>query len=195
MWLYILLSLTSLFQLRLAEFTMKKVQLSVYNKILGLCFFLIFKVKQSAILIFKVIFLCQKSAESLQIFFIEEFKKGRPTFIYEIFHNFDFQCTFFSKMTVPLKWCPIFDLKIEKNQRPRKYLYTPSWSWLSWGQPYSSLSPAKLSWKSEVTLILLNSHKIWWRTQQNRRSPSTEKSLVRSFKTRTTQFQSKHQQN
>ena len=41
-------------------------------------------------------------------------------------------------------------LKIKKNQRPRNFLYTPSWSW---GQPYSSLNSAKLSWKSEVTLM------------------------------------------
>ena len=43
-------------------------------------------------------------------------------------------------------------LKIKKNQRPRILVYTPSWSL---NQPYSSLNSAKLSWKSEVTLVHL----------------------------------------
>ena len=50
-----------------------QLQLGVYDKILDLWFFFILKVKQSAILIFEVIFLCQKSAESLIFFFIENF--------------------------------------------------------------------------------------------------------------------------
>ena len=50
-----------------------QLQLGVYDKILGLWFFLIFKVKQSMILIFEVIFLCQKSAESLIFFSLKTF--------------------------------------------------------------------------------------------------------------------------
>ena len=43
-------------------------------------------------------------------------------------------------------------LKIKKNQRPRILLYTPNWHW---GQPYSSMNSAKLSWKSEDTLYYI----------------------------------------
>ena len=60
-------------------------QLGVYKKILGFCFFLVLKVKGRAILIFKVIFLCQKLTESFWFFFIEEYIKGSPTFIIYIF--------------------------------------------------------------------------------------------------------------
>ena len=35
---------------------------------------------------------------------------------------------------------------------PRILLYTLSWNW---GQPYSSLNSAKMSWKSEVTLKIV----------------------------------------
>ena len=48
------------------------------------------------------------------------------------------------------KLCSIcLTFKIEKNQRPIIIFYKPSWSW---GQHYSSLNSAKLSWKSEVML-------------------------------------------
>ena len=52
-------------------------------------------------------------------------------------------------------------LKIKKIERPIILLYTPSWSW---GQPYSFLNSAKLSWKSEVTLLtrVLTAHIISW---------------------------------
>ena len=61
-------SVTPLEQLSLAEFrdekTWPQLQLGVYKKILGLWFFLVLKVKSRAILIFKVLFLFQKSTES-----------------------------------------------------------------------------------------------------------------------------------
>ena len=54
--------------------------------VLDILFDLVLNVKYSKILIFKVIFLCQKSAESLRFFFfIEEYKNGRLTFIIDIF--------------------------------------------------------------------------------------------------------------
>jgi len=54
-------------QLSLAEFWDEEagpqLQIGEYEKILGLWFFLVLKVKSSEILIFKVIFLFQKSTE------------------------------------------------------------------------------------------------------------------------------------
>ena len=50
------------------------------------------------------------------------------------------------KMTLKIRIELCLTLKIK---RPRILVFTPSWSW---GQPYSSLNSAKLSWKSEVTL-------------------------------------------
>ena len=41
-------------------------------------------------------FLSKKSAESLQFFFIEEYKIGGLIFIFDLFDNFDL-CTLFSK--------------------------------------------------------------------------------------------------
>ena len=65
--------MTSLEQLSLAEFsgeqTRPKVYENVHKKVLGIWFDLVLSVKYSKILIFKVIFLCQKSAESLGFLF------------------------------------------------------------------------------------------------------------------------------
>ena len=67
------------------------------------------------------------------------------------FDNFDFKCTLFSK-SVP----NFLPSKPKKDQRPRMFLYTPSWSW---GQVYSSLNSTKLSCSSGVTL---RCHKNRW---------------------------------
>jgi hypothetical protein len=56
------------------------------NKILDHRFLLIFMVKQSAILIFKVICQCQKIIQNFtKKIFIEEFKKERPSFSNDLF--------------------------------------------------------------------------------------------------------------
>ena len=64
---------TSLKQLSIAEFSGEYTRPKVYEngqkKVLGIWFDLVLKVKYSKILIFKAILLCQKSAESLPIFF------------------------------------------------------------------------------------------------------------------------------
>ena len=64
---------TSLEQLSVAEFSGELTRLKVYEnghkKVLGTWLGLVLKVKFSKILIFKANFLCQKSAESLRIFF------------------------------------------------------------------------------------------------------------------------------
>ena len=52
---------------------------------LDIWFDLVLKVKYSTILIFKVIFLCQKSAEFVLLFFIEEFQIRIITFISDTF--------------------------------------------------------------------------------------------------------------
>ena len=57
--------MTSDKRLSLAKFSDEKALSCEYNKILGVWFFLVLKVKYSTILIFKVIFLSQKSAEAL----------------------------------------------------------------------------------------------------------------------------------
>ena len=66
---YVWLRVTSLEQLSKAKFSDElarpKVCKNVHKKILGILFDLVLKVKYSTILIFKAIFLCQKSAESL----------------------------------------------------------------------------------------------------------------------------------
>ena len=55
-------------------------------------------VKYSEILIFKAIFLFQKSAESLQKkFSLENTKMRDKLLLIPYFDNFDFQCTLFSK--------------------------------------------------------------------------------------------------
>ena len=65
-----MLRVTSLEQLSLAEFSGEETRTKVYEnglkKVLGNWFDLVLKVKYSEILVFKVIFLCQKLAESLQ---------------------------------------------------------------------------------------------------------------------------------
>ena len=52
-------------------------------------------------------------------------------------------------MTLQIKIVLLSTFKNKKHQRPRKILYTPSWSW---GQAYSSLNSAKLIQSSEATL-------------------------------------------
>ena len=54
------------------------------------------------------------------------------------------------KMILKVRIALLMTFKTKKNKRSRIFLYTPIWSW---GQPYSSLNSAKLSWMSEVTLI------------------------------------------
>ena len=72
---------------------------SVYDKILGIWFFLILKVKQSVILNFQVIDLVrQKSAESLHFFSLKNSKKVDQILSVTYFHKFDFKCTLFSKI-------------------------------------------------------------------------------------------------
>ena len=65
--------MTSIEKLSLAEFRGEEVRPKGYENgtknVLGIWLDLVLKVKYSTILIFKVIFLCQKSAESLRIFF------------------------------------------------------------------------------------------------------------------------------
>ena len=55
---------------------------SYFVRALGIWFDLVLKVKYSTIRIFKVFFLCQKSAESLWVFFIEEYKNGSLTLFF-----------------------------------------------------------------------------------------------------------------
>ena len=57
---------------------------------------LVLKVKHSEILIFKAIFLCRKSAESLQTkISLKNTKMGDKLLLIPYFDNFDFQCTYF----------------------------------------------------------------------------------------------------
>ena len=64
------------------------------------------KVKNSTILTFKVIFLCQKLAESFWIFLsLKNIKKGDQLLLLKYFDNFDFLCTLLVKMG------QIFDLQ------------------------------------------------------------------------------------
>ena len=80
---------TWLEQLSVAEFSGEKTRLKVYEyghkKVLGIWLDLVLKVKYSKILIFKVIFLCQKSAEFLQFFFHQRTQNEELTFIINIF--------------------------------------------------------------------------------------------------------------
>ena len=48
------------------------------------------KVENCTILIFKVIFLCQKLAESFWFFFMEKYRKGGQLLLLTDFDNFDF---------------------------------------------------------------------------------------------------------
>ena len=94
---------TSHEQLTVAEFSGEQTRPNVnengLKKVLSIWFDLVLKVKYSTILIFKVIFLCQKSAESSRFFFsLNNSKKGDQLFLMTYFHSFDFQCTLFSKM-------------------------------------------------------------------------------------------------
>ena len=69
-----------------------------HKKVLGIWLDLVLKVKYSKILIFKAIFLCQKSAESLQKkISLKNTKMGDKLSLIPYFDNFDFQCTLFPK--------------------------------------------------------------------------------------------------
>ena len=73
--------MTSLEHLMVAEFSGEETRLMVYEndrkRVLGIWLDLVLKVKYSKILIFKAIFLCQKSAKSLQKKFHCRVQKGR----------------------------------------------------------------------------------------------------------------------
>ena len=94
--------MTSLEQLSVVEFSGEQTRLKVYvnghKKVLGIWLDLVLKVKYSKILIFKTIFLCQISAESLQKkISLKNTKMGDKLLLIPYFDNFDFQCTLFSK--------------------------------------------------------------------------------------------------
>ena len=94
--------MTSLEQLSLSElsgeYTRPKVYENGHKKVLGIWLDLVWKVKYSKFLIFKAIFLCQKSAESLQNNFrLNNTKMGYKLLIIPYFDNFDFQRTLLSK--------------------------------------------------------------------------------------------------
>ena len=87
---YLLGRVTSLEQMSVAEFSGVQTWLKVYEnghkKVLGIWLDLVLKVKYRKILIFKAIFQCQKSAETLRKKkFLEEYKNGGLTFITNIF--------------------------------------------------------------------------------------------------------------
>ena len=86
---YITIRVTSLEQLSLAEFSGESTRPKVYEnghkKVLGIWLDLVLKVKYSEILIFKVIFLCRKSAESLQNKISLKNTKSEINFYYTIF--------------------------------------------------------------------------------------------------------------
>ena len=68
------------------------------NNVQGTWIDLVLNVKYSEILIFKAIFLYQKSAESLQKKnSLKNTKMGDKLLLIPYFDNFDFQCTLFSK--------------------------------------------------------------------------------------------------
>ena len=85
---------TSLEQLSLAEFSGVKALLQVYENSnkngLGIWINLVSTVNYSTILIFKVIFLCQKLAESLWFFLLKSIKKGDQLLLLKYFSNLDF---------------------------------------------------------------------------------------------------------
>ena len=88
--------MTSLEQLSVAEFSDEKTRLKVYEyghkKVLGIWLDLVLKVKYSEILIFKAIFLCRKSAESLQKkISLKNTKMGDKLLLIPYFDNSDFQ--------------------------------------------------------------------------------------------------------
>ena len=87
--MYICSRVTSLEQLSLAEFSGELVRPKVYKNnhksVLGIWMDLEWKVEYSTILVFKVIFLCQKSARFFISFFIEEYKNRRTTFMTNTF--------------------------------------------------------------------------------------------------------------
>ena len=89
---------TSLEELSLAEFSGELVRQRFYENdykdVLRIWFDLVWKVKYNTILIFKVIFLCQKSARSLWILYsLENTKMGEQFLLLTYFDNFD--CTYF----------------------------------------------------------------------------------------------------
>ena len=87
----------------------------MYKKILGLWFFLVLKVKSRAILIFKVIFLCQKSTESFWNFSLKNIKKGVQLLLLTYFHTLILNVLYFLKVS------PIFHLQ---NQKDLEFFYT-----------------------------------------------------------------------
>ena len=116
----------------------------VCKKILGLWFLLVLKVKSSAVLIFKVIFLCQKLTESFWFFFsLKNIKKWAQLSLWHIVMFLILNVLYYFK-----KW-PIFDLKNRKEPKAYNFLYTPFHQVAA----YSSLNSAKLSLLSKVTLI------------------------------------------
>ena len=87
--------MTSLEQLSLAEFSGEYARSKVYENdhknVLGIWLDLVSNVKYSTILIFKVIFLCQKLAESFWIFFsLKNIKMGEQLLLMTYFDKFDF---------------------------------------------------------------------------------------------------------
>ena len=93
--------------------------------------------------VFKAIFLSQKSTESLQKKFIEEYKMGDKLLLIPYFDNFDFQCTLFSK-NEPKFWCPI-----PNQTKSLKYFYGRLWAF---GLTFSPLNSTTIIYSSEVTL-------------------------------------------
>ena len=147
--------MTSLEQLSLAEFTDKWARQKVYEnshkKFLGICLDLVWNVKCSTILIFKVIFLWQKMAESFWFFFHWRIWKCESKFYFLhilktlIFHVLNF-----------LKMCPNFDFDTKLSQVHRTFLWLFS---QTFGLAYSPVNSAKLSCSSEVSLGPL--HVLW----------------------------------
>ena len=101
------------------------------------------KVKYSLILVFKVIFLCQKVAESFCIFFIEEYIKRRLSFTIHIFWSLYF--------LIYIKNGPKFWPLSLNPSKFREHFYCHFHTFVL---VYSQLSSAKLSFSNEVTLIL-----------------------------------------
>ena len=120
-----MLRVTSLEQLGVAELSGKWTRPKAYEnghkKVLAFWFDIEGQIKQNSD--FQSHFLMSKICQIFTFFFHWRIHKRKPNFL-----------TF----------------KAKKNQRPRIFLYTPSWNW---GQAYSSLNSATLSCKLEVTLV------------------------------------------
>ena len=97
-----IIRVTSLEHLSVAEFSGELTRANVYEnshkKTLGIWFDFVLKVKYSTILIFKVIFLCQKSAESLRKnFSLKNTKMGDSLLLLTFFDNFKIERLLFLK--------------------------------------------------------------------------------------------------